>query len=481
MISDSRILLSVADLQIGMYVCELDRPWLELPFEEPFKIQGFFIRTVGDIDKVRRYCSHVYVDSHHSSPDSLGNAGIRTTRTVSQSWLEKLTVGLRRMHPGASVPNRKTLDRGGRSRSENTKPESRRKQSSDDDYRQLLSSKSDTQLPTDWGILAENTPDRVVYQNQTSLEEEYYPAKHAITDAEAFYGDLVNAVQKDEEVVLANLEARIDALIRSVIRNPDALSYLVHLKSHSKRTYNLAISSCVISMSFGRHLGLSGAEIRALGIGALMHDVGMIKLPAEMLDKPGPLSEVENKLVQRHVSLSRGIMSKVKGATKESIDICYLHHERYDGSGYPLGLKGDQIPLFAMIMGIVDTYMSLSSFRPYRPGLTSFDALTALDLQRNDLFVGALVDRFIQTIAIFPVGSFVQLNSGHIGVVVDRNPMHNLEPKVMLVQDPHGNEMARTVTINFAAKNKPSYFQGLKILGEIVPGDFGIEAERFFV
>ncbi|KAA3631623.1 MAG: HD-GYP domain-containing protein [Proteobacteria bacterium] len=471
--------VSVTDLAVGMYVCELDRPWLDLPFEPPFQIEGFEIRSQRDIDQVRRYCDYVFIRHDASWRDddqnlaSASGVGWSSLRSFSNSIVRSLFC---RRETRSPAPDERV-----------DKPSGKNERWEQYSVRQLsaaayerLFSETGKPLPKHYEILSPNAMNRVVYQDQTSIEEELEPATNAIDSANSVYDDLVLEIKKEEEIDVDVLKETVDSMARSVIRNPDALSYLVHLKVFSPHTYSLAISSCVMAMAFGRFLGLAEHEIHTLGVGALLQDVGMVKLPPELLRKKGALNSVERKIVRSHVWNSTEIVRAATGIPEPVADICLYHHERYDGSGYPEGLRKDQIPLFATITGIVDTYMALISYRPYRRTSTSFEALTELARLKDEEFLGALVDRFTRYVAIFPVGSFVKLNSGHIGVVVARNPMKILEPRVMLIVDPSGRRMSKPLNINFAAERKSSFLEGLKIVGEVIPRDLGLNVEEFF-
>lgn len=473
-----KLMVPVSQLAVGMHVCELDRPWLELPFEPPFQIQGFRIRSQYDIDQVRRYCSHVYIDRDASTHDD----DTPSARPIPFAWLSFLNLsrsvvgGLFGKRAGPAVSPAKSA---GSHRENAHWSQYSVRQYSTSDYRRLFDH-TEKSLPKRYRILSPTAPSRIVYQDQTSMEEELEPANSAIQSANSVYDDLVDEIRKDEKIDLMTLKETVDSMARSVIRNPDAMSYLVHLKVFSPHTYSLAISSCVMAMAFGRFLGLAEHEIRTLGIGALLQDVGMVKLPGELLNKKGALVMEERKVVQGHVYNSLEIVRGIEEIPEEVAEVCLYHHERYDGTGYPEGLREDQIPLFATITGIVDTYMALVSYRPYRRTSTSFEALTELTRLRNRLFLGALVDRFTRYVAIFPVGSFVKINSGHIGIVVARNPMKILEPRVMLIVDANGERMSEPLTINFAAEKNSRFLSGLRIIGEVIPKEFGLNVEDFF-
>jgi HD-GYP domain-containing protein (c-di-GMP phosphodiesterase class II) len=475
---EHRKLVRVSDLRIGMDVCELDRPWLEVPFEPPFQLQGFRIKSADEVEKIRQHCSHVFIDTERRK---------RKSSAVSKRSRKLFLIGVYRSIQ-SGIANKVTAKRrkhGGQMNSQSSVlPGSSSKslaQATTGDYENLYNSESDhSNLPRKYEILASNSPKRIIYQNQTTLEEEYETANKAIDAANSLYSDLIDEAQNNKQLDYPKLRERVGTMARSIVRNPDALSYLVRIKSFNKETYELAISSSVMVMAFARFLGLSNDEIKNLGTGALLQDVGMVKVPPEILNKNGPLSETEYKLVKRHVAFSRSMVEQLPGISKKVVSVCYSHHERYDGSGYPRRLTGNQIPLFSMITGIVDTYMALTRFNSYNRTRTSYQALCKLAELKDAQFLGALVDRFIQNIAIFPVGSFVQLNSGHIGIIVARNPMRFLEPKVMLILDQNGNRIEQELTINFASEEKNRFFNNLKISGEVMPDEYGVDPQEFF-
>jgi HD-GYP domain-containing protein (c-di-GMP phosphodiesterase class II) len=471
-------LVRVSNLKIGMDVSGLDRPWLEVPFEPPFQLQGFRIRSADEIEKIRQYCSHVFIDTEPRARK--GNIVKKRSRMLFLNALYRSiqkgiadNIAARRRKHGRQMNSQSSVQPG--------KPSNSLAHGTTSDYKALYFSDSDySSLPQKYEILASNSSKRIIYQDQTTLEEEYEAATQAIDDANIFYADLVDEVRANNQLDYPKLRERVDNMAKSIIRNPDALSYLVRIKSFNKKTYELAISSSVMVMAFARFLGLSKDEIKKLGTGALLQDVGMVKVPKEILNKNGPLSETEYKLVKRHVKYSRSLVEQMPGISKKVVSVCYSHHERYDGSGYPHRLTGNQISLFAMITGIVDTYMALTRLNSYHQTRTSYQALCELSELKDTQFLGALVDRFVQNIAIFPVGSFVRLNSGHVGIVVARNPMRFLEPKVMLVLDQNGNRIEQEVTINFTSEEKNHFSKNLKILGEVMPDEFGIDPQEFF-
>jgi putative nucleotidyltransferase with HDIG domain len=222
-------------------------------------------------------------------------------------------------------------------------------------------------------------------------------------------------------------------MVESIIRNPDALTCFAQLKKKDEYTAQHSMRVCILALSLGRHLGLEKQELNTLGLGALLHDLGKMKVPNEILNKPGPLNDYEYALMKSHVPRGVEILDNTSGIPRAAIEVARCHHERYSGSGYIHGLKGDQIGLFGMIGGIVDCYDAISSDRAYHTGMSAHAALKKMYEWRNRDFHPGLVEQFIQCMGIYPIGSVVELNTGEVCVVVTMNRMRRLKPRVALV------------------------------------------------
>ena len=178
-----------------------------------------------------------------------------------------------------------------------------------------------------------------------------------------------------------------------------------------------------------------------------MQDVGKIKLPHVLLDKREKLSPAELKIFQSHVAHSIDIISASKEATPLLLNAVHEHHERYDGSGYPRGLVGDEISTLGGMAGLVDSYAAMISARPYAQPISVQQALHDLYTTRNRMFKSDLVEEFIQCVGVFPVGSLVELNTTEVAVVVSQNRSRRLKPRVMLVLDSSRQSFARPVML----------------------------------
>jgi HD-GYP domain-containing protein (c-di-GMP phosphodiesterase class II) len=188
-------------------------------------------------------------------------------------------------------------------------------------------------------------------------------------------------------------------------------------------------------ITFGRFLHLPRDQLDLLGTLGLLQDVGKVRLPPNLLDKTQPLTEAELKVCKSHVRHSVAILRETVGLPPGLPELAALHHERYDGSGYPAGIKGGEIGLFGGISSLVDCFDALTHTRPYGEAVSPSNALTMLYNWRDTHFDGPLVEQFIQCIGIYPVGALVELYTGEVAVVISQNPTMRLMPKVMVVLD----------------------------------------------
>lgn len=193
----------------------------------------------------------------------------------------------------------------------------------------------------------------------------------------------------------------------------------------------MAVGTLLIS--FCRALSIDRAEIELAGIGGLLHDIGKMKIPRYLLNKPGRLSDAEFEMMKNHVGEGRLLMENTKGMSQISIDVAAEHHERYDGSGYPLGLKGEEISHYGRMAAIVDVYDALTSTRSYHSGSEPTSVLRQLLESAGHHFDTPLVHSFIRTVGIYPVGTLVKLANDDIAVVIEQHHEDLLHPKVKAV------------------------------------------------
>jgi len=273
--------------------------------------------------------------------------------------------------------------------------------------------------------------------------ETTHPARDEVQAVRASHADLIgvlaeveNILREANELKLSLIEKSVDVVIESIERNPDAYIWLNRIRKFDSCIYRDALNASVWATTLGRELGLERDQLNVLATGTLVMDIGKTALPAELQGKTERLTDDEWALMKSHVEQGVRILSETPNIAAGVLDIVRSHHERLDGSGYPLALQGGQIPRLGQIAGIVDFYVSVTTPRPYAQAVSPSDAVYMLYQQQGRYFSGTLVKNFIQAISTYPTGSLVELSNGEVGVVISQNPGLRLRPNVVLLLDP---------------------------------------------
>jgi HD-GYP domain-containing protein (c-di-GMP phosphodiesterase class II) len=222
-------------------------------------------------------------------------------------------------------------------------------------------------------------------------------------------------------------------MIASVIRNPDALVPLARLKRMDSYANDHAVATAALIIAFGRHQGMPEPEIEKLALGTMVKDIGHAALDARLTAKAGGLSKAEFSIVQSHVEEGLAVLDATSRLPETSVAVVLEHHERYNGCGYPYRMAGDEISVAGRMAAIVDTYDAMTSDRPYRAAMSPSDTLRQLFDDGGSQYDSALVASFIKTVGIYPVGSLVLLESGHLAVVEQLHADNMLTPVVRVI------------------------------------------------
>lgn len=350
---------------------------LDRPWTEtPFVYQGFVLKTEQQLEALKKYCKVVYVDPERRQ--------------------EVVAARLLSLPPGST--------------------------------RQVIAEQS-----------KEKVRGTVIYKELATVEDELPRARSVFTQTNAIVHTMSRAVVTGNALDGNRARQAVTEITDSVVRNPDAMMLLVTMRDKAEETLNRSTQVSVYMTVFGRFLQLERERLEILGLIGLLQDVGMLKLPAGIPGRRSDLAQEEDAVFKSHVTHSVEILSQTAGLPPELPSLASLHHERYDGSGYPRGLKGGAISQTGAIAGIVDTFDMLTAPAPYGMQMPPSNALNVLFQNRGTQFHAALVEQFIQCVGAFPVGSVVELNSGEVGVVITQNLVKRLQPRVMVVQDANGN------------------------------------------
>lgn len=399
------IQINSSELQLGMYVSGLDRPWLEVPFP----VQGFRIESPEDILRIQKYCKYVFVDSTKSSVP-----GGKITR---------------------KAPIRQRKDNQQIFRGRRLKP----------------------------------------YADSSSWGEEFPRAKAAVEILTQTVDFIFEQVSRGAALDVVKVKQSVDPMIDSISRNPDACIWLARMKQQDSYTYQHSVGASIWAVALGRQLGLPKSDLRSLAVGGLLFDVGKLQMKPELLGANRSLTEEEFAELRGHVA--RGVeMIRHSGLMNQDVlDMVAHHHERHDGSGYPGGLQGDSIPVFARIAAIVDCYDAITSHRSYARGIPPSAAIKKLYEWRDLEFQAELVEEFIQAVGIYPAGTLVELTSGEVAVVVAEYRTRRLRPKVMVLLDANKQPSADIEIIDLLSQKLTAAGEPLEIRTSLEPEAYGID------
>ncbi len=386
-----KIKVASEDLKLGMYISELDIPWIE----SPFLFQGFPLKNNEELQEVQSTCKYVYVDT------------------------EKTPVNL--------TTNLKTLTAA------KQKPVQKKKRK-----------------PTKIDFTDTITLKRSNFDKNT-FTENLIKARKARDKTRGYIDTMLAEAKMGKIIDTHTAKTLVAELASNIVENLDASMWLTQLKSRDEYTAIHSLNVCVLSLTFGRALGLNINELEELGLGALLHDIGKMRVPLKVLNKPGKLTNDEFEIMKSHPGMGYELVRGDKTLSAEVLNIIKSHHERLNGQGYPDCLKEDEISYFTKIVSIVDVYDAITSDRVYHDGMTPHEALKKLYEWMPNNYDTELMQSFIRTIGIYPVGSVVELKTGHIGLVVKLSESHRLKPVVMLIMNRNKEYYPRRKLVNLAS------------------------------
>lgn len=260
----------------------------------------------------------------------------------------------------------------------------------------------------------------------------------------------------------------VDNIISEILYNKNALINLAEVRAYDDYTFAHSVNVCVLSIVTGISLNLSRNQLCELGIGALLHDIGKTRIDRNLLNKIEPLSVSEFEVIKKHSAEGFEILRQYPELSLLSAHVAFQHHERFDGSGYPRGLREQEIHAYAMITAVADVFDALTSDRVYCRGFLPHEALDLITTQAGVLFDPVVVNAFLENIAPYPVTTMVQLNTGEIGIVVDVNRGRQHRPVVRVLFDGNLQEIPGFHEIDLA-KHENIYIARVLAPGEFPP------------
>lgn len=302
------------------------------------------------------------------------------------------------------------------------------------------------------------------------LDQEMPKASRAWHNAQQLVDNLTRSIEEGHDVRLEEARTVINDCIKSIKANASAMFWMSRIKSRDAYTAEHCLRVAVFTVAFARFLGLPDEDLQVAGLCGLLHDLGKLRIPNRILNKPGPLSAEEMAVMRNHTHFGSELLNSDPALDAIISDVSRHHHERVDGRGYPDRLESWQISRFARIVSIVDAFDAMTSDRCYRDGMPSSDAIRVLYQNRGTQFDADMVEAFIRMVGIYPPGTLVELNTGEVGLIVAVHPGRKLKPRIEILLD--ANKQA--VEPRLIDLDNPPPDRRLEIAHPLPDGSFGL-------
>lgn len=265
-------------------------------------------------------------------------------------------------------------------------------------------------------------------KKQVSFDDELVVAKKIHTKAKKVVTSMFGDARLGKALDVQGAEGLVEDIQSSIERNPSALLSLARLKNANEYTYLHSVAVCMLMIALAKQLKLSESQTRQAGVAGLLHDVGKMAIPSEVLDKPGKLTDEEFNVVKRHPQHGWEILKASYQVDNVALDVCLHHHERVDGRGYPEKISGDDLSLFARMGAVCDVYDAISSDRCYKKAWGPAESISKMTAWREGHFDETIFHAFVKTIGIYPSGTLLKLKSGRLGVVLEQSKKSLVTP-----------------------------------------------------
>ena len=313
---------------------------------------------------------------------------------------------------------------------------------------------------------------------KVSMDQELDSASQIVAQSQKAVFDMFHEARMGNAVNVESLQPLVEEISASVNRNSGALIGLARLKTKDDYTYMHSIAVCALMIALARQLQLSDEEVREAGMAGLLHDIGKMMIPTDILNKPGKLTDGEFVTVKQHPLDGHQMLSRNKDMSPVVLEVCLHHHEKIDGTGYPYGRPDAKISLMAKMGAVCDVYDAITSNRPYKKGWCPAESIKKMSEWTGTHFDERIFQAFVRSVGIYPAGSLVMLKSGRLGVVVEQNDsslllpvvraffssksMSYVAPELIDLSKPGHNEkiISRELVSKWGLKNIDAYWLG---------------------
>jgi putative nucleotidyltransferase with HDIG domain len=273
-----------------------------------------------------------------------------------------------------------------------------------------------------------------------SMHDEISRARKLQEKSKAAVTSMFKEARMGNAIHVADAAPLVDEIKQSISRNPEAFLNISRLKNKDDYTYLHSVAVCALMIALAKQMELSEEDVKDAGMAGLLHDVGKMMIPEEVLNKPGKLTDEEFEIIKSHPLRGWEVLNHAEGAHAVALDVVLHHHERVDGTGYPEKISGDALTVFARMGAVCDVYDALTSNRCYKSGWEPAEALRKMAEWRNGHFDERIFHAFVKTIGIYPTGTLVRLKSGRLAIVTEQSEKGLLTPMVKAFFSTKANE-----------------------------------------
>jgi putative nucleotidyltransferase with HDIG domain len=308
----------------------------------------------------------------------------------------------------------------------------------------------------------------ILYEVEELINEEYkeeidkQSIERTIYETRLIMDKSLKKFQFNELVEFEKLKAVVNQLISEILSRDFVTLNLTKIKNTDAYLLEHSVNVCLLSLITGVYMGYAKAELINLGLGALLHDIGKMFIPDEIINKPSKLTEDEFNIVKNHTTFGGEAAKKIEGLSQESIDIILYHHERIDGKGYPMSAPKEKIPDYARIVSVADVFDAITSDRVYRDRIDAYTAVEFIISESGTKFDKDVVRTFLKLVGYYPIGLRVSLNSGEQGIIKKKNKK---KPIVRILLDEHTRPVPGYYEVDLN-KNPSVLIDDFKLKGE---------------
>lgn len=412
--------LHVSQLKLGMFVTALDKSWLETPF----LVQGILIQSQEDIDKISEQSTFVWIDPHKQSIQLMGKLKKISAQSSNSLQTKKRTIE----KSSESLHLKKQVKH---------------------------------------------------YSKSEEVEREHSTAYKVFSDGKVVIKEVLAAAVQNVTPDQDKSKNLVKSCLDSILRNPDALLWMTKIREEDEYTAEHCLSVCVLAIVFGRYLGLKEKDLTLLGMCGLLHDVGKMRVSAELLNKPGALTADEFSEIKNHTLRGYELLSSNDKPLPSIIaETAVGHHERMDLRGYPKKISASTLPELVRIISIVDAYDAMTADRCYSAAKSTTTALKIIYEERGKQFDEDLALAFIRCIGIYPPGSLVELMNGSVGIVLDVNEKYRHLPRIIILRDAD-NKVFSPYIVNLIEIEFGDLDSGYLVKATLKSGAHGIDVKNY--